>query len=237
MTLNHQDDRSVAAGQYVLGTLDAEEKRAFEHAMSQDPSLVSDVQFWTERLMQLSGQLPEVKPSETLWPSIASSIRQASAPVQAPRRKGFDLWKAWAFVSSGLAVALVALLFQTQTTSNQSRYIAVLKSPDNSSEWLVEARQGGDVRLYQLGAMPARNDTSETLESKSLQFWTKPPGAQGPTSLGLVKLGQPLVLPASTLPALMNNQLFEVTLEPAYGSPMNKPTGPILFVGKAVALN
>jgi len=38
------------------------------------------------------------------------------------------------------------------------------------------------------------------------------------------------------LPGLADRTLFELTLEPEGGSPYNKPSGPILFVGKAVRL-
>ena len=32
------------------------------------------------------------------------------------------------------------------------------------------------------------------------------------------------------------NQLFELTLEPAAGSPLDRPTGPILYIGRAVRM-
>jgi anti-sigma-K factor RskA len=38
----------------------------------------------------------------------------------------------------------------------------------------------------------------------------------------------------STPLALEANQLFELTLEPANGSPLDRPTGPIQFIGRAV---
>jgi anti-sigma-K factor RskA len=41
-------------------------------------------------------------------------------------------------------------------------------------------------------------------------------------------------VPLDALPALRPNQLFELTLEPATGSPTGKPTGPIQFIGRAV---
>ena len=69
---------------------------------------------------------------------------------------------------------------------------------------------------------------------QALQFWTKPDDADGPTSLGLVPGGRPTIVPVSKLPGLSPNQLFEITLEPAGGSPIGRPTGPILFVGRAV---
>jgi anti-sigma-K factor RskA len=69
-----------------------------------------------------------------------------------------------------------------------------------------------------------------------LQFWTKPEGAAGPTSLGLVKPNERVEIPPEKLPGLSPNQLFEITLEPEYGSPIGKPTGPILYVGRAVKM-
>ena len=55
-------------------------------------------------------------------------------------------------------------------------------------------------------------------------------------SLGLVKPGQSLEVPLDKLPPLQPNQLFEITLEPYNGSPINRPTGPILFIGRAVKI-
>jgi anti-sigma-K factor RskA len=49
--------------------------------------------------------------------------------------------------------------------------------------------------------------------------------------------GKPMVVRADKLPELVEKQLFEVTLEPAGGSPLgNRPSGEIMFIGTAVAL-
>jgi anti-sigma-K factor RskA len=53
-------------------------------------------------------------------------------------------------------------------------------------------------------------------------------------SLGLVQPGKALRVPIEKLPPLEANQLFELTLEPANGSPLDRPTGPIQFIGRAV---
>ena len=73
-------------------------------------------------------------------------------------------------------------------------------------------------------------------DQTALQFWTKPGGASGPTSLGLVPGDRATVTPGSRLPGLGSNQLFEITLEPEAGSPIGRPTGPILAVGRAVRI-
>jgi anti-sigma-K factor RskA len=87
--------------------------------------------------------------------------------------------------------------------------------------------------------MPARHrlgDWAAHMLSIELQFWTKLEGAVGPTSLGLVQAGQVLQLPLSRLPGVGPQQLFEITLEPEGGSKIARPTGPILYVGRSVAL-
>jgi len=57
-----------------------------------------------------------------------------------------------------------------------------------------------------------------------------------PVELGLVPPDRPTEILLSSLPGIGPNQLFEVTLEPQTGFPLNRPTGPILAVGKAVRL-
>lgn len=71
-------------------------------------------------------------------------------------------------------------------------------------------------------------------EGRSLQFWTKGNSWRGPVSLGLVAPGRAVRVPIAQLPPLENDQLFELTLEPANGSPIDRPTGPIQFIGRAV---
>jgi anti-sigma-K factor RskA len=53
-------------------------------------------------------------------------------------------------------------------------------------------------------------------------------------SLGLVTPGRTLRIALDKLPPLEPNQLFELTLEPPTGSPLDRPTGPVLYIGRAV---
>ena len=70
--------------------------------------------------------------------------------------------------------------------------------------------------------------------NKSLQFWTKGTTWKAPVSLGLVQPNQSLKLALDKLPQVESDQLFEITLEPQAGSPTGRPTGPILYIGRAV---
>ena len=71
---------------------------------------------------------------------------------------------------------------------------------------------------------------------RALQLWTKADGWSGPVSLGLVKPGQAVEVKLDKLPQVEPNQLFEITLEPRTGSPIGRPTGPILYIGRAVKM-
>lgn len=127
------------------------------------------------------------------------------------------------------ASALLAALLLTSTPELANvQYLAVLQAPDSGANWIVEV-DASRVRLRPLSPVTVSS-------GKSIQFWTMPEGAAGPTSLGLVPSDRPSEVQLSRLPGVTPNQLFEVTLEPQAGSPLNRPTGPILAAGKAVRL-
>jgi anti-sigma-K factor RskA len=53
--------------------------------------------------------------------------------------------------------------------------------------------------------------------------------------MGLLETVRATLLEGPTLPAPRANQLYEITLEPAGGSPTGRPTGPIIGKGFANA--
>lgn len=106
--------------------------------------------------------------------------------------------------------------------------MVVLVAPDDKAPgWVVQASTEQSLKLIPLGM-------TEVPQAKALQFWTKGDKWKGPVSLGLVQPGRPLDVQMKELPPLEPNQLFEITLEPEYGSPIGRPTGPILYIGRAV---
>jgi anti-sigma-K factor RskA len=108
--------------------------------------------------------------------------------------------------------------------------MVVLAAPgDMAPGWIVQANAAGALKLVPLGATRVPAD-------RSLQLWTKAEGWKGPVSLGLVQPGQALDIALAGLPPLQPNQLFEITLEPKSGSPIGRPTGPILYIGRAVRM-
>lgn len=243
MNLDDRDERTVAAGEYVLGTLGAEERREFERVLAQDAALQAEVYAWQDRLLPLAGRVaPEANDAEG-WAEIDARLgRDAAAPKVVPQTRNLDsandpLWqklRRWQVTAGGAIAAsliLASLLVLRSPEVQDERYLAVLQAPgDNAAGWVVEIVAGERLRLRPVGA------TVPVPPGRALQFWTKTVSAAGPTSLGLVPAGQVTEIPVSRLPALEAQQLFELTLEPETGSPIGRPTGPILYVGRTVRM-
>lgn len=233
------DDLQMQAAEYVLGTLDAAQRRAVQARIAHEPALRAAVEYWEQRLLPLTALAPPAEPTPALWPRIAASIapaRRARPESQAAGRRWWQwdslaLWRGLAGSGFAAAAVLATILWTWQAVPPAApRYFVVLAAPQNQAPgWLVQARAEGRLRLVPLAtaAVPAE---------KALQFWTKADSWSAPVSLGLVRPGEAIEVPVDQLPPLQANQLFELTLEPAGGSPTGKPTGPIQFIGRAVQL-
>jgi len=102
--------------------------------------------------------------------------------------------------------------------------MTVLLTEIQSPAFLVEADRGGEIRLAALNNQP-------TPQGRVRELWALPVGATAPTSLGLLpEDGRIVVRPAQISP--MPGMLIEITLEPPGGSPIGRPTGPVLFIGR-----
>ena len=248
-TINFQDpaSRDQIAGDYVLGTLSAASRQEVERRLPLDDQLRAAVHGWQEQLLPLVALAEPVEPTEQLWQRIASHIQAGAQPAtQAvpgqPRRAvkpsalqnwwdNLKVWRGLAATGFAAAAVLAAVLVTRMGEAPAPQYLVVLVGPqDKAPGWVVQANvqdAGRQISLIPLGldAVPAE---------KTLQFWTKGDNWTGPVSLGLVQPGQTLKIPLDKLPPLQPNQLFELTLEPSGGSPIDKPTGPIQFIGRAV---
>lgn len=236
MTAHDPIDELAAA--YVLGTLSAMQRREVQARLTTDAALRDAVDGWEGRLLPLTALVEAVEPSPALWSRIENAI--GPAPVRQPARPRASAWQTWwsslgfwrAVAATGfVAASVVALLPSSGLFAPAApQYMVVLVAPNGTAPgWVVQTRSADTLRLVPLGptAVP---------EQRSLQFWTKADDWNAPVSLGLVQPGQPLEVKLDQLPPLVPNQLFEITLEPYNGSPTGRPTGPILYIGRAVKL-
>lgn len=235
--LRDPTERDAAAGEYVLGTLSAEDHATVAAALSQDAGLRADVYAWQDRLLPLITQVPPAEPATSVWTRVSLALDsrlplRKVTEARTPWWQGLRFWQGLSAVGVAASLLLALRLLAPLPVAEGARYVALLESPDEHhvAGWVVELQAGGALRLVPVGHAPI------VPPGRALQFWTKAQGAAGPTSLGLVRAGQIIEMPASRLPAVEAQQLFEITLEPEAGSPIGKPTGPILFVGRTVAL-
>jgi len=228
MNLDDPDDRTVAAGEYVLGTLDAQMRALLDARSATDDALRAEMYRWQDRLLPFASRITPAEPDLRLWSAIAA--RLAPPAANDPLWRSLRRWQLTGAFGIVASLVLATLLVLRQPAPDPARYLTLLQAPDSQrTGWIVEAT-AQRIRLVPAGS------TDPVPPGKSLQFWTKPQGAAGPTSLGLVRPGTAIELPASRSPPLGEQQLFELTLEPESGSPTGKPTGPILFVGRSIRL-
>lgn len=233
MTGLTNDETEELAGEYVLGTLSAGERRRVELSLPHEAALRAAVAAWEARLLPLAAMAGPAEPSPQLWARVEASLvgRSRPAPAADARRwwERLGVWRALAATGFALA-ALMAVVPRLQAPVAAPRYMVVLAAPNNMAPgWIVQVDSAGSLKLVPLVPTSIAPD-------KSLQLWTKGDGWKGPVSLGLVQPGKAVDISLASLPPLQANQLFEITLEPKSGSPIKRPTGPILYIGRAVRM-
>ena len=247
----HEADNATdnaLAGDYVMGLLDDTEQATAERRLATDHSFAEAVGAWRKRLADLDLTAEETPPSPALWQRIADTTKSApvvALPAARAALRGATLWhdiKFWRV--AGIGGSLAALLFAVimigaLTTSRHLRrdlialaqskpvYVAVLvNDATRETGAIVNAFSNGRVELIPLRPI-------DVPAGRTLQVWTLWDRAVGPKSIGLTGQSRTLQLNLESLPETVQNQLFEITLEPEGGSPIGRPTGPILFKGNA----
>ncbi|WP_251976775.1 anti-sigma factor [Salinicola avicenniae] len=237
-------DIDALAGEYVLGTLDIETRRDIEQRLPEEGALRAAVERWEKRLQPYTRLAEPIEPPAALWGRIEHTLAHASqdavvrdtlSPPTGPTWlqalwQNLSLWRGLAVCGLAGMLTLGTLTALKPAQPAAPRFLVVLMTPQHSQAgWVVQASSPRDIELIPTGGF-------EVPPGKTLEFWTKADDWGGPVSLGLIEPGESRHLSLEHLPPLEENQLFELTLEDAGGSPLDHPTGPIQFIGRAVAL-
>lgn len=227
--MSPERDEPTLAAEFMLGLLEGEAKMDAERRLAFDAGFAREVERWRERFAAFDDSTQPQLAGEALWRRIEATFASAQQIQKRP-----SLWsRFWnnlavlRLTAAGATLAVALLAVGLGVAIRQARLqpvmVAVLVDGDRTGA-VVHAFADGRVVLLPL--------TSINVPSgRALQVWTLPSRERGPVSVGLMNSARTLELDLKDLPRPGLDQLFEITLEPAGGSPTGRPTGPILFKG------
>ncbi len=134
-------------------------------------------------------------------------------------------WRTVGFAGAAASLLLaVTLAIGPLGHAPEAQLVAVLMGPRGEPAAVVNAYADGTADLIPLRPIPVP-------DGRVLEVWTLQDPARGPVSIGLTGEARRIRLDLKNLPRTGPDQLFEITLEPQGGSPIGRPTGPILMKG------
>jgi anti-sigma-K factor RskA len=220
--MSDQPDNDLLAAEYVLGSLEGEERRAAERLLDTDAAFARSVAAWQQRLMPLAAQVPPVAPPADLWQRIEADIAPSTTAEILQFRRRVRFWQGTTVTGLAIAASLAAFIVLHQPNPQN---IAVLSPMSGGTPGLIAMTEHNGVLIVQPTApitVPA---------GKDLELWALSQGETKPRSLGVLPpSGRQLVA------ELASNTRLLVSLEPKGGSPTGQPTGPVLYGGSLMTV-
>jgi anti-sigma-K factor RskA len=249
----------LLAGEYVLGVLDAEQRRETQQRIERDPGFARLVAEWEHRLSPLAAEYGEAEVPAHVWPRIRTRLGWAA--VDGGRARTDSVWQSAGFwrLATGLAAAaaIAALaigplgLFRgedpvapgpiavepTPTPTppvedpDAPKPVSTLTRDDGSPGWLASVDPAEGTVLM----VPV--PTSADAQGREPELWLIPPGEK-PRSLGIVSIDRShtVKVPDALRYGLAKGAILAITLEPKGGAPQGVATGPIVAKGDVVIL-
>jgi anti-sigma-K factor RskA len=215
--MSDEPDHDLLAAEFVLGSLENQERAEAERLLAADPAFARSVAVWQQRLTPLAAHIAPVAPPVDLWRNIEASIDPPLTANILPLRRRVRFWQATTAGALAVAASLAAFLVLRQP---EQLRVALLAPVSGGAPVLMATAEGaGELILRPTVSISVPTD-------KDLELWALPQGETKPRSLGVLP-------PSGTSLAAslaLNTQLL-VSLEPKGGSPTGQPTGPVLYGG------
>jgi anti-sigma-K factor RskA len=238
--------RDALAAEYALGNLGARARRRYERALADDPRLAADVARW-QRQLDCLAPAEGIAPPPQVWARIEQTIDRLDASRHPRRlakvsRRALRVWQAWSGLATAAALVLAVLLVRERATLpvvtpalavagiaalptaaevEAASYAALLELPKETSvRWQISL----DPQQRLLSVRSVGYPMLEADEDYEL-WWVSDDEI---VSIGLLPRDGTWqrILPRH-VPIGRANQLV-ITREPAFGSPTDGPTGPVL---------
>ena len=236
-------DLDMDAAEYVLGTLDRDERSAFAARLKSDSQARIAVAWWEARLFDLAAVVPDVAPPLAIWAGIERELDRSpvtpmrfrviegggvEASVTPTLRRALNRWRAFALMSSGVAAALLVFVGAREWTGTGANagasYMAAVNRGGDKPALLIRV----DLKNHKVFVRPV---AAETPNGKSLELWYI--GANNPpVSMGVVDSAAiAMPIPDGVRP---DATVFAVSVEPVGGSRTGGPTGPVVYSGELI---
>lgn len=232
------EERTILAGEYVLGTLSLAERRRVEFLRAEDDRLDAGIGMWEHRFGPLGAGIPEIAPPAGILERVLAEIGAGSQPVAAQAHVGTGLKSAPSAAPVWLA-GIIALclglgggymarpLFDPAAApvGDDSNYVAVINRDAGLPALIVRVDLAS-------GTVSVRPVSAEKPDGRDLELWYVAPGAQ-PRSLGVID-AEHRVTADLDLGSLAEDAVLAVSVEPAGGSTTGVPTGPVVYSGQLI---
>jgi anti-sigma-K factor RskA len=200
--MSYDEDHIAMAAEYVLGTLDGEERAQVEMMMSVDPEFKLVVEQWERRLGELHAMVGAVEPADEVWSKIRTAVTaikpdaamrlpevtSAPAPAAPPvvqqitpnnvvslSDRGRRRWRGLAGLTTALAASLAAFI---AVQAYRPELLPEQLRPQPRVEMVTAPQQAQFVAVLQRdGGSPA---FIMTLDTNTKEFTVRKAGADAP---------------------------------------------------------
>jgi anti-sigma-K factor RskA len=225
----------VLAGEFVLGVLDAAQRRQLQVRLETDRAFAQRVEVWERRFAPLLADIEPVEAPAHTWSGICARLGW-----QERSQDGFwqslGFWRAATVLSTVVAIVAIAFTVErsltpaSQPVAQQAepgaKPVTPLTHDDGTPGWLasVDAARGTVLMV----PVPSTPDA----QGRVPELWLIPAG-KAPVSLGAVSISRShtVTVPQDARGALVAGSILAITLEPAAGIPHAAPSSAVIAKG------
>lgn len=235
----------VRAGEYVLGVLDAGERRDVEARIASDAVFADLVAAWEDRFAPWLSRIHAQAPPAGVWRGVRERLGWEASTTQPGLWHDTAFWRGATGLAVAAGVAAIAIAIGLRQPAPTGPVVAppvavtppatgeaaalpvtVLTRDDGSTGWIATVRAGeGKVHMV---PVPSALDASGRVN----ELWVIP--ADGvPRSLGFVsnEMAHTIDVPEPLRAQIAVGATLAITLEPEAGIPHAAPTGPVVAQG------
>jgi anti-sigma-K factor RskA len=237
-----EQERDLAAAEYVLRLVDGEALLAARGRLTGDSAFAAAVEGWGRRLAPMFDGVEDVAPPAAVWGRIEQAIGgegtaandNSDDVVQLRRRE--RLWKGYAAGMTALAASLALFLGLRVAQPDAPMPQPQRPAPSAQAPMLVASlsTEGGEATLAVTFSPDGRSllvtpTRMSAVSGHSHELWLMT-AAGTPVSLGVIAPDAPRrhSVPAQLVAEVKAQTTLAVSVEPTGGSTTGAPTGPVV---------